>query len=72
MKNSPATLGFDIDIEVEIDTSLKLTFILNIYENIRYKLFQYYNKTISFNDFVVSDTSAVENDGTYKTRFHIS
>jgi len=69
IKNYPVKLAFDIDIEGEIDSSLKDTIIFIIYEKVQYELFQYYNKTINLNDFVILDSSGLKNDGTYKQVF---
>ena len=40
IKNYPVKLGFDIDIEGEIDSSLKDTIVNTIYEKVQYELFQ--------------------------------
>ena len=71
IKNYPVKLGFDIDIEGEIDSSLKDTIVNTIYEKVQYELFQYYNKTSSSNDIVVLDSSGLKDNGIYKTSFHI-
>ena len=46
IKNYPVKLGFDIDIEGEIDSSFKDTIVHTIYEKVQYELFQYYNKQL--------------------------
>ena len=72
IKNYLVKLGFDIDIEGEIDSSLKDPIVNTIYEKVQYELFQYYNKTISSEDIVVLDSSELKDNGTYKTSFHIT
>ena len=74
IKNYPVKLAFDIDIEGEIDTSLKDKIIFIIYKKVQYELFQCYNTTINLNDFAFVDSSGLkhDHDGTYKTSFHIT
>ena len=62
IKNYPVKLAFDVDIEGEIDTSLKETIVYTIYEKVQYELFQYYNKTINLNDFVILDNYSAFKD----------